>query len=188
MLLKKLLLYGGLFWLLLINKSYGQYEFEFLTFIFDESRTCLEVFCQVPNKELVVTITLSDTAGLPMASQTHHNYLQSTDIPLGEPVLVRYVFVLEPGNYTAQVTLFNPESKSSYTFNRQVRLPNYSKEDLVFSDLQFASSITVSQDTLALLVKNFRNVVPNVVRIYGRELNTVYLYFEIYNIEVPGAI
>ncbi|MFQ5641647.1 MAG: GWxTD domain-containing protein [bacterium] len=183
MITRNCLFYAGLLVLLLSKGVHGQYEFEFLTFKFDESQTYLEIFCQVPNREWVVTITLSDTAGLPVASQTHHNRAQSADISRVEPVVVRYVFVIEPGDYTAQVTLTNPKTKAYSTFSKQVRLPNYSKEGLAFSDLQFASSITVSQDTNSLLVKNFRKVIPNAVRVYGGEVSTVFLYFEIYNLE-----
>ncbi|MFQ5652650.1 MAG: GWxTD domain-containing protein [bacterium] len=135
-----------------------------------------------------MSITLLDSAGSEVTKQTHQILSQIADYQETEPALVRFVFVLEPGDYHAQVTLLDHKTKNSRTFTRRVRLPNYGNSELSFSDLEFASSITVSQDTTSVLVKNFRKIVPNVARVYGREVNTLYVYFEIYNIVwLPGT-
>jgi len=183
MMTKQVMFYWGLLLFLQVNNMAAQYEFQFVTFRCDVRSTYLEIFCQMPKQELTMTIVLSDTGGVPVASQTHKIAAESADKPGAESVLVRYVFVAKPGDYSAQVVLTNRKTNAYSSFTRQVRLPNYGREGLCLSDLQFSSSIVAAPDMASLLVKNGRKIIPNAIRAYGGDANILYLYFEAYNLE-----
>ena len=90
-------------------------------------------------------------------------------------------FVLDPGDYKLVVQLTDAESKKTSVQERDLKIESFTKERLAISDIEFASH--VSPDTSeSRFVKNGRNVIPSVSRIYGDVDQDLYLYYEIYHL------
>ncbi|MFQ5604901.1 MAG: GWxTD domain-containing protein [bacterium] len=179
------------------NQSYA---FEFLTFKTDENQqTFLEIFCQIPlqnlqhfkslNEYLVsyhLDITLFDenqikTDGLNLIDSVkvepfNSSYLNSI------PHLVRFTFLVNPGEYTARVKLIDRETMSFFSLDKDITIPNYSVKRLIISDIQMATSIAPSQQE-SILVKNEMKIIPNVSHVFGISYKTLFLYSEIYHLK-----
>ncbi|MFQ5602763.1 MAG: GWxTD domain-containing protein [bacterium] len=179
------------------NQSYA---FEFLTFKTDETqKTLLEIFCQIPLQNLqhfkhlneyrvsyFLDISLFDE------NQVKTDNLNLTDSVKVEPFnasylnslphLVRFTFLVNPGNYTARVKLIDRENLSFFSFDKAITIPDYHENQLTLSDIQVATSIAPSQEE-SILVKNELKIIPNVSRLYGISYKTLFLYSEIYRLQ-----
>ncbi|MFQ5864800.1 MAG: GWxTD domain-containing protein [bacterium] len=172
------------------------YSFEFLSFkAEDDEKSYVEIFCQIPTQNLQfvssngefcasyeLSIALFDWKEYRVVGSTHRDTVKASAIENIDPFkLVRFTFLVESGNYEAQVRFTDLASQYCFTFKKKLNVPDYGNSELQLSDLQIASSITAA-DEESILVKNSRKIIPNVPRIFGSEFNVLYVYAEIYNL------
>jgi len=94
-------------------------------------------------------------------------------------------FVLDPRSYKLLFKLVDAESKKQSQEEREFKAEPFDEEKLSISDIEFASYI--SPDTSeSRFVKNARKVIPNVSRLYGASTLDLYLYYEIYHLQVTN--
>ncbi|MFQ5639493.1 MAG: hypothetical protein ACE5IR_16025 [bacterium] len=177
------------------------YAFEFLTFkSANPEKTYLEVFCQIPTDHLQfikckdgffasfrLTISLSEGTGRNVVEES---YVDSVKVKtfwdidrVRDPKLIRYAFLVPPGIFEAKMSLKDLETFRQMTFSKTLEIPDYSIKNLTMSDLQIAASITKTQEQNGL-VKNHRKILPNIPRIVGSELDMLYVYNEVYNLDI----
>jgi len=175
------------------------YAFDFLTYKSGNGEeTLLEIFCQIPTDDLIfiqfqdgffssydLTIRLFDPSGNEIVSQSLIDSVKVKsfkDIYLPRlPSLIRVALLVEPGEYEFRIRLTDMETLKDVRLQGNIEIPNYSKTDLQLSELQLATSITVTAEK-NLLVKNYRKVIPNVPGIVGAELKHLFVYSEVYNL------
>lgn len=175
------------------------YYFEFLSFKAEEDeKAFLEIFCQIPTQNLQfvgengefcasyeLSIALVDWNDYLVEGSSYRDTVKAPSFEKVENIdpfqLVRFTFLVESGEYEAQVRFTDLETRGYFSFKKKINVPDYGNSELQISDLQIASSITAS-DEESILVKNDRKIIPNVPRIFGNELNTLYVYAEIYNL------
>lgn len=98
---------------------------------------------------------------------------------------------LKPGNYKITTTLFddNTNEKSQKTVPVEIRLQNEKK--IALSDIQLATKIEKAKKPTDQFVKNSLRVTPNVLNLYGDDLEILCLYSEVYNLDFqadnPGS-
>ncbi|HEX9653855.1 MAG TPA: GWxTD domain-containing protein [bacterium] len=179
------------------------YAFEFLTFKADTNQQAfLEVFCQIPTQSLQfaktkdafsagyeVAINFFDdrnarVAGLHYSDSVKVATYNEIFVPR-EPQLVRFTFLLNPGDYLAKVQITDRETHAAIRFEKKIVMPDYFNNGLSLSSLQIASSISQVEHESAL-VKNNLKIIPNVARVFGMACNTIYVYSEIYNLRFNG--
>jgi len=96
-------------------------------------------------------------------------------------------FFLHPGEYDVTTTIKDINSGNSKKLQTTISLEEYSAQDLVMSDIQFASSI--HSDTVKnQYYKNGYQIIPNTDRFYGMGLPMLMFYAEIYNLKVPDEV
>jgi len=176
------------------------YFFDFLTFkAFNGDKTFLEVFCKIPFKSLKFTQTPSGLIAYYNLELTLFNdknklvetasYTDSVKVDSYKEAkslstyseIIRFTFIIEPDDYKAHMTITDNHSPAFKGFRRNLHIPNYTEKGLQASDIQMATSITTtSQQTI--LVKNGREIIPNVGHIYGVDSKMLYVYSELYNL------
>ena len=191
--------------LALFSSSYGYerndlvYSFEFLNFKRgDGEKTYLVVFAQIPTENLIfvkfadgfyasydITVALQNQSGVEIARESFVDSIVVKSYKETEkfrpPRLVRFVFKIESGEYVARVQIKDLETRKHVGFKKNLQIPNYAVPGLQISDLQIAASISPSNEKNAL-VKNKREIVPNVSRILGPKSNLLQVYWELYNL------
>ncbi len=176
------------------------YFFDFLTFkAFDGNKTFVEVFCKLPFNNLKFAKTadgLTAYYNLEIAIFNNKNvqvetasYTDSVKVDSYKEVrhlstyseIIRFAFTLEPDDYRAHLTITDNQSPTFNGFRRSLHVPNYAEKGLQTSDIQLATSISPT-DEETVLVKNGREIVPNVGHIYGVDAEVLYVYSEFYNL------
>jgi GWxTD domain-containing protein len=174
------------------------YYFEFLTFRGSQAdETFLEIFSQIPTKNLQfinsedgfyasaeISMTLYDQSNFQVNKAIYIDtvkVLSLDDIETLKPHVIRFVFMIAPGEYDAKFRLTDLETLAVTAFDKKIIVPNYGKAGLQLSALQLASSIRDSKEN-SVLVKNDRKIVPNVPQVFGMDLDTLYIYSELYNL------
>lgn len=177
------------------------YAFEFLSFrdLDLGEKTFLEIFCQIPTDNLIfikfkdgffasyeLAISLHGDLGNEVARQS---FIDSVKVKTFKdihrpriPKLIRFKFSVKAGQYEARMRLTDLETRKGLDFSRRIAVSDYTISDLQVSDLEIATSISISQEE-NVLVKNNRRIVPNVARIVGGALKVLYIYSEIYNLQ-----
>jgi len=182
------------------NMARDSYFFDFLTFkAFDGDKTFLEVFCKIPFKSLKFTqtplgliayynleLTLFNKKNMLVETSSYTNsvkvdsYREAKNLSTHSEI-IRFTFVVEPDDYKAHMTITDNQSPVFKGFRRNLHVPNYTEKGLQASDIQMATSITTT-DQQTILVKNGREIVPNVSHIYGKGARVLYVYSELYNL------
>ena len=90
-----------------------------------------------------------------------------------------FATTLPPGKYVMEMKIFDIESSDQLDFSRKFTAPNYYRAGLSISDIQFAGMI-MSEPSLDG-GKPRLNVVPNLRRVYGESMTSLYIYYEIYS-------
>lgn len=176
------------------------YAFDFLSFKYEESgKSLLEIFGQVPTRNLIfikfedgffasyqLTITLHDSSGNDVGRQ---NLIDSVKVQTFKdidrpraPRLIRFGFLIEPGEYEARMKLTDLETLKALNFQSRIKVSDYEKSGLELSDLQIATSISAANHQ-SVLIKNDMEIVPNILRIVRSELPVLYVYSELYNLQ-----
>jgi GWxTD domain-containing protein len=92
-------------------------------------------------------------------------------------------FVLDPGTYKLVFKLIDAESKKESIEELELKASPFEEDKLGISDVEFASFI--SPDTSeSRFMKNARKVIPNVSRVYGDVSLDLYLYYEVYHLQI----
>ncbi|MBN2413835.1 GWxTD domain-containing protein [candidate division KSB1 bacterium] len=92
-------------------------------------------------------------------------------------------FIIGPGEYQFKITISDPNAEDREAAGIfPVTITNFPENELLLSDLQFASSI--QKDTSqSIFVKNGYRIMPNPMTLYGIGLPILYCYNEIYNLK-----
>lgn len=174
------------------------YAFEFLTYrSLYPDKTLLELLCDFSTDQLIfvkydscffasykLTTAVYDTSGLEIAraglvDSVRVDSFEEMDLPSSR--LIQFSFLIDPGLYDIEIKLLDLETLKGFAIKKQINVPVYQDSLLQLSDLQIARSITPSDKYDEGLVKNGRQVIPNVLR--ALQLNSdLYFYFEIYNL------
>ncbi len=179
------------------------FYFEFLTFRGnDAEKTYLEVFCQIPKEQLSYANTANGFQGNYTLSLTVYNLFdQGIDwathrdsvvvSALGQvkdvkPQAIHFLLQLVPGEYTIRIRLVDNNSKAKAQFQKDVYVPDYRDQELHLSSLQLASNISPAQKP-SRLVKNNVEVVPVVHHMFRQQLQKLFLYFEVYNLDFAAS-
>ena len=176
------------------------YFFDFLTFkAFDGDKTFLEVFCKIPFKNLKfarnpdgliayynLELTLFNERNIPVETSSYTDSVKVGSYKEAKHLstyskFIRFTFVVEPDDYKVYMIITDNQSPEFKGFRRNLHIPNYTKKGLQASDIQMATSITTT-DQQTILVKNGREIVPNVGHIYGIDSKMLYVYSELYNL------
>ncbi|MFQ5637752.1 MAG: hypothetical protein ACE5IR_07115 [bacterium] len=170
--------------------------FSFLCFRPENNeKTFLEVFCQIPTTSLQLVQSKNHYLGRYQISMALYDlsenqvigesFIDSIKVKkvdrVRSPKLVRFSFLIVPGDYQAQMRVVDLETQRYVQINKNIHIPDFSESTLSLSDLQMAASITPSAE-YNILVKNKRMIVPNIPRILGSGSNDLTLYSEIYNL------
>ena len=91
-------------------------------------------------------------------------------------------FVLPAGIYNMRVVMTDVNTKISGVKQERIVLQSYQSDELVLSDVEFATSIK-SVESNGIFTKYGRDIIPNAASTYGNELPVLYLYCEIYNLK-----
>ena len=181
-------------------KNRDVFAFEFLTYnSFQPEKSFLEVFCQIPTNDLQflkfkegffgsyqLSISLHDKSGRIVLEQSYQDSVKVkafNEIDIPRPYqLIRFTFLLEPGEYEANISLSDVETFRGLELKKIIQIPDYNVNTLSVSDLQIATSIRPGNEE-DFLVKSGSRIEPNVARIIFPSLNAIYVYFEIYNLQ-----
>jgi len=112
--------------------------------------------------------------------------IQSLSVLKDSDYLISDVFadLFEPGDYVIDLTAENDNNTAISSFNMKV--PDFSDSSLMISSIEWAYKI--SQGNTGKLTKNGFHVLPNASGRFQQEDNVIYLYAEVYNLDVsPGA-
>lgn len=90
-----------------------------------------------------------------------------------------YTTYLPPGKFEIGLKLLDIESSKQMDYARPFVVPDYFKNLLSVSDIQFAGFISV-EPTGTGLNRHGLTVVPNLSRSYGEEQPDIYVYYEVY--------
>jgi len=94
-------------------------------------------------------------------------------------------FVLPAGTYNLRAKMTDVNTGISGVKQERIVLQSYQNEELVLSDVEFATTITrVESD--GIFTKYGRDIIPNAASTYGNELPVLYLYCEIYNLKTEA--
>jgi len=113
----------------------------------------------------------------------------ATDLTEGVPpvsLLDRVPYIIPAGKYQVKVKvkdLTHPQLQDSVSFGME--LDGFESEQVVFSDVQLASQIQRGAlDTANPFYKNTLLVIPNPSRIYGKNIQYLHFYSEVYHLGV----
>lgn len=87
---------------------------------------------------------------------------------------------LPPGKYDLEFKLFDIDTNRQLDMVRKFEVPNYFKNKLSISDIQFAGLVTSEPSTIGLNKRGL-TVVPNLTRSYGEDHTDLYIYYEVYS-------
>jgi len=182
------------------NLERSVHGFEFLSYRADDGKTTfLEIFSQISTNNLIfvrskdgffasyeLSITLYDQFDNQVVQ---NSFIDSVSVKtfwdierFRPPQLFHLPLFLEPGEYKARVCLTDQETRLPWDFEKSVTITDFNTSDLRLSELQIATSISLS-DEESVLVKNGRKVVPNVLRVVEMGSDKMYVYSEIYNLQ-----
>ncbi|MBT5876816.1 MAG: GWxTD domain-containing protein [Candidatus Latescibacteria bacterium] len=129
-----------------------------------------------------LSLLINDRDGFQMLGETYRDSLVA-DTELESRVTdnsqaLLYSTALPPGKYNLVMNILDVETKDEVNFSRRFEVPDYFRNELSISDLQFAGLITPedSGDASEFGV----NVVPNLARAYGEDQTQMYVYYELY--------
>lgn len=116
-----------------------------------------------------------------LADTTHEN--------LSQKLIGQLNFNLQEGNYGIRIIGTDANLKTnSDTITINTSIPLFLLDRTQISDVQVASSIEKSGDSKSLFYKNGLEITPNPNSLFGKNITSVYFYYEIYGIstDFPG--
>jgi GWxTD domain-containing protein len=146
---------------------------------------------------LFVSARVYDEAGIIVDSTSTYFLTQINDTPNQETSDVRLFDYLpmkiSPGHYRVELTAVDDVSKKAGKTILLASVPDYSRTELMSSDLELAYEIrNVSEDPQGTfnsrLVKSERMVVPNPTGVYQPDVDSlIYVYSELYGLTPDGS-
>ena len=91
-----------------------------------------------------------------------------------------YTTYLPPGKYTLELKLYNQETGDQKDTSKAFEVPDYYKDRLSVSDIQFAGLVQKGPSDVDLDRRGIR-VVPNLSRAFGEDHTDMYIYYEVYS-------
>ena len=129
-------------------------------------------------------LLISDTTGVPLDSLTWRagSRVNSLSVLDGSDYLIsdQYGDIFKAGDYIAHLKVSNGGNTGETIF--RMNIPAYEDTALAISSVEWAYEIKPATD--GKLVKNGYHILPNASGRFQQESNVVYLYAEIYNIDV----
>ena len=97
-----------------------------------------------------------------------------------------YTIYLPPGKYELGFKMFDLDTGSQKDMVKSFEVPDYHKDRLSVSDIQFAGLVLKEPSNVGLDRRGIR-VVPNLSRAFGEDHTDMYVYYEVYTDAVVGA-
>lgn len=97
-------------------------------------------------------------------------------------------FQLPPGTYQYSFEIINRTLEQDFVDRRKVAIPDFSRQELLLSDLLLAYRIEPSQKK-GVFTRRGVDILPNVTRTFDKS-ETLFIYFEVYNLlpDVSGGV
>jgi len=165
-------------------------------------RTYQEFYYQIPFSELhfnqnttgifdtlLVSIQICDTSSQPLIED---QWLLPMTAKNWQDIEGRFwpdlfELTMEPGTYLLKMTIKEPFTNHSGKAELPFSAKSFMVDSLIFSDVQLASKITPNS-LPNKFVKNNLEVLPNPNRVFGKTLQLLYFYMEIYNLSPVGSV
>ena len=90
-----------------------------------------------------------------------------------------YTIYLPPGKYDLEIKLYDMDTASQKDMAKPFEVPDYYKDRLSVSDIQFAGLVMKDSSNVGLDRRGIR-VVPNLSRAFGEDHTDMYVYYEVY--------
>ncbi len=91
-----------------------------------------------------------------------------------------YTTYLPPGEYDLEIKLYDQDTGSQHDMARPFEVPDYYKDRLSVSDIQFAGLVLEGSSNVGLERRGIR-IVPNLTRAFGEDHTDMYIYYEVYS-------
>ena len=91
-----------------------------------------------------------------------------------------YTTYLPPGKYDLEIKLYDQDSGNQHDMARSFEVPDYFKDRLSISDIQFAGLVLEGPSQIGLDRRGIR-IVPNLSRAFGEDHTDMYIYYEVYS-------
>lgn len=91
-----------------------------------------------------------------------------------------YTTYLPPGKYDLEIKLYEQETGKQHDMARSFEVPDYYKDRLSISDIQFAGLVLEESSQVGLERRGIR-IVPNLSRAFGEDHTDMYIYYEVYS-------
>ncbi|MCY4546553.1 MAG: GWxTD domain-containing protein [Gemmatimonadetes bacterium] len=91
-----------------------------------------------------------------------------------------YTTYLPPGKYDLEIKLYEQETGNQHDMARSFEVPDYYKDRLSISDIQFAGLVLEESSRVGLERRGIR-IVPNLSRAFGEDHTDMYIYYEVYS-------
>ena len=91
-----------------------------------------------------------------------------------------YTTYLPPGKYDLEIKLYEQETGKQHDMARSFEVPDYYKDRLSISDIQFAGLVLEESSKVGLERRGIR-IVPNLSRAFGEDHTDMYIYYEVYS-------
>ncbi len=91
-----------------------------------------------------------------------------------------YTTYLPPGKYDLEIKLYEQETGKQHDMARSFEVPDYYKDRLSISDIQFAGLVLEESSQIGLERRGIR-IVPNLSRAFGEDHTDMYIYYEVYS-------
>ena len=91
-----------------------------------------------------------------------------------------YTTYLPPGKYDLEIKLYEQETGNQHDMARSFEVPDYYKDRLSISDIQFAGLVLEESSQVGLERRGIR-IVPNLSRAFGEDHTDMYIYYEVYS-------
>lgn len=90
-----------------------------------------------------------------------------------------YTTYLPPGKYDLEIKLYDQDTGSQHDMARSFVVPDYYRDRLSVSDIQFAGLVLEGSSNVGLERRGIR-IVPNLTRAFGEDHTDMYVYYEVY--------
>ncbi len=91
-----------------------------------------------------------------------------------------YTTYLPPGEYDLEIKLYDQDTGSQHDMARPFEVPDYYRDRLSVSDIQFAGLVLEGSSNVGLERRGIR-IVPNLTRAFGEDHTDMYIYYEVYS-------
>jgi len=131
-----------------------------------------------------LSLVITDDDGFQMLAETIRDSVvvdtESATHTMDHSKAQLYTTYLPPGKYKLELKLLDIESSKQMDMVRAFVVPDYYKNPLSISDIQFSGLVSPTP-TGTGLNRHGMTVIPNLSRSYGEDQTEMHLYFEVYS-------